>query len=250
MTSKKDLKPKISVITPTVREGGLELVRQALKNQTFREFEWIICSPFDPKIKEARWIKDSFQGGFWGLNRAYNALFEASQGELVVSWQDFIWAKSDALAKFWATYQATSAVVSGVGDQYSSLDEYGKPTNKIWFDPRRTTKYGSFYECKWNDAEWNFCAIPRESFYKVGGMDATLDFLGYGGDQLQTCERMNEAGVRFYLDQSNESFTLRHGRVSDWDDNHVLFNGEYDRRKEELKQQGSWPKLDNFPKKR
>jgi hypothetical protein len=83
----------------------------------------------------------------------------------------------------------------------------------------------------------------------VGGMDEGLDFLGYGGDQLQVGERLDAMGTKFYIDQTNESFTIRHGREDfggqeAWDKNHILFNGKYDARKNELIKQGKWPILD------
>ena len=79
-------------------------------------------------------------------------------------------------------------------------------------------------------------------------MDEELDFLGFGGDQLQLCERLNDLGFKFFLDQANESFTIRHGRESfggeeKWNKDHVLLNGKYDERKDELKQKGIWPCL-------
>jgi hypothetical protein len=228
----------ISVITPTIYEDRLKIVKDSLDNQLFTDFEWLVGSPFKPG---GIWVKDNYKGGFWSLNRTYNALVRASKGELIVSWQDNVWIPPDGLQKFWIAYQETKSIVSGVGDQYKKLDEYGKPIIKIWDDPRKTDKYGSFYECVWNDAEFNWCAIPKKAFYDCGGFDEELDFRGYGGDQLQLCERLNDLGWKFYLDQTNESFTLRHGRITGWDKNHVLQNGEYDKRKEELR--GVWPKL-------
>lgn len=244
---------KISVITPTIRKDGLKIVREALSNQSFTDYEWLICSKFDPEIPEARWIPDTFDGGFWTLNRAYNLLFKSATAPLIVSWQDNIWIPPDGLQKFADAYErlGDDVVISGVGDQYESIGKYGQPEIKIWSDPRKTDKNGSFYECYPNDAEWNWCAIPRSAIYKIGGMDEKLDFLGYGGDQLQAVQRMDEVNVRFFLDQSNESFTLRHGRddfggQTHWDENHVLFNGKYEQRKKELKETGKWPVLDNL----
>jgi hypothetical protein len=59
---------------------------------------------------------------------------------------------------------------------------------------------------------------------------------------------MDKVGTKFYLDQTNESYTLRHNRddfggQKEWDNNHVLFNGKYDKRKAELKLSGEWPIL-------
>jgi hypothetical protein len=244
---------KIAVLTPTVRPEGLGLIEKSLKQQRFREFLWVVCSPEEPQgVSPDIWIKDDFEGGFWSLNRAYNAMFRmVKQVPLCVSWQDWIYAKPDGLHKFWTNWDALhqgNQVISGVGHQYDRLDEYGKPTHQIWTDPRITDKYGSFYECNWNDAEWNFCAIPTELVFRLGGLDEELDMLGFGGDQLQLSERMNDVGTKFFLDQTNQSYTLRHtrekhGGEENWNDNHVLFNGKYDQRKKALKQKGEWPIL-------
>ncbi len=238
----------ITVITPTIRPEGLKIVSQALSKQTFKEFEWLIGSKENPNYLEAKWVNDDFTGGFWSLNRIYNKLFKEAKGELIVSWQDWIYAKPDALEKFWNNYEKTKAIVSGVGDQYESVDKWGKPLVKIWSDPRKTDEHGTFYECFPQDAEWNFCAIPKEAVFKVGGMDEHLDFLGYGGDQLQVDARMDAAGFKFYLDQTNESFTVRHGREDfggqeEWDSKHVLFNGKYQERLEQLKKENKWPNV-------
>ena len=55
---------KLSIITPTIRKKGLEIVRNSLKNQSYRDYKWLIGSPFDPEIPETIWIKDDFKGGF------------------------------------------------------------------------------------------------------------------------------------------------------------------------------------------
>lgn len=244
---------KISVITPTIRLKGLELVEKSLYEQDFKNFEWLICSKEKPSLnfdnKKWRWIKDDFEGGYWTLNRAYNKLFKESKGSLIVTWQDYIYSKPDALTKFWLNYLSTDkkGLISGVGDQYSKLDKYGRPQVKAWNDPRKRLDNGSFYKCMWNDMEWNFASFPRQAIYDIGGMDEELDFRGVGGDQLQVCERWESLGYDFYLDQTNESFTLRHGREDfggeeKWNSKHVLFNGEYEKRKQEIKDR--WHKLE------
>lgn len=232
---------KISVITPSIRKDRLELVRKALKNQLFTDFEWIICSPFNPNIPEASWIKDDFEGGFWSLNRAYASLIGNAAGDIIVSWQDSIWAKPDALQRFVRAVEATGGVVSGVGDQYDHLDEFGKPVEKVWSDPRRNDKYGSLYECTFPDCEYNFCAFPADLIRKIGGIDIKMDHLGFGMDMYQISDRLNDFGAKFYLDQENESFSLFHGREhKEWDEKHLMHGG-YEVRKQELKAQNRWP---------
>lgn len=240
----------ISILTPSIDKSRLAIVAKAIQNQTHEDWEWLIGSKFDPEIEFATWIKDDFEGGYWTLNRIYNRLFEQARGELVVSWQDNIYTPPASLEAFWDDYIATeaSALISGVGDQYSEVDAFLRPTQKCWSDPRKTNKYGSFYECSWNDVEWNWAAIPKDLFWAVGGMDEQLDFLGYGGDQLQVCDRLNDFGARFYLNQANESYTYRHDRSAhggqkEWDSNHVLFNGTYYRRRDDLVTSDNWPIL-------
>ena len=241
---------KISVITPTIRPEGLALVRASLEKQIFKDFEWLIGSKFDPEIKEAKWVKDDFKDGYWSLNRIYNKLIKEANGELIVSLQDWIAIDSDGLEKFWISHEKyPDAIISGVGDQYESIDKLGKPSIKIWSDPRKRLDQGSFYEVFPADAEFNWCAFPRKVAFAIGGFDEKLDELGVGGDQLQFCARLDAMGYKFYIDQNNESFTIRHSRddfggEDKWNKNHVLFNGKYDEEIVRLKTEGKWPRLD------
>jgi len=241
---------KISVLTPTIRKNGLDIVRKALSNQSFIDFEWLIGSSFDPEISEARWIKDDFEGGYWSINRIYNKLFSQAKGELFISLQDWIWVRPDGLETFWNDYQATKGqgLITGVGDQYAGVNEFGKPTIKIWSDPRRTIKYGSFYEVNFQDIEYNWAALPKKLVYEVGGADEQLDFLGLGAEIFSIGDRLNDLGKKFYIDQTCESFTVRHGREDfggeeSWNSKNTFFNGKYVERKSELKQKGQWPHL-------
>lgn len=249
----------VSVITPSIRPEGLRLTAQSLQRQNFKKWEWIICGPEKNRDSVKEVINGIVpyeylgneplkEGQFWDLNYSYNKLFRNCNGSIVVSLQDWIYIPSSGLETFLeALQQVGEAMVSGVGDQYERLNEFNKPQVKIWSDPRKNDN--GLYECYSNDAEFNWVAFPKELAYKVGGFDEGLDFLGVGGDQLQFCERLDAIGTKFYLDQSNESFTLRHGREDfggqkEWDSKHVLFNGKYDERRKELIKNGKWPVLD------
>lgn len=239
---------RVSIITPSIRKKGLQIVLKSLLKQEYKDFEWLIGSKFDPEIPEAHWVKDDFEGGFWTLNRMYNKLIKASKGDIIISWQDNVWAPPDAIQKFESTVSAVRSPVTGVGDQYSVLSKWGKPEIKIWTDPRRTTQYGSFYQINHNDIEWNFCACDKQLLYAVGGADEKLDFLGRGGDMFQVTDRLNDLNVPFWIDQTNESLTLQHGREDyggedEWNKSHVLFNGKYNERKKELIETQQWPIL-------
>lgn len=219
---------KITVITPSVRKEGLKILEKSLKKQTFKDFEWLIGSPFNPEIKGAVWVVDDFKGGAWTLNRIYNKLLKKAKGELIVSYQDYIWITPLGLEKFWVAYKKTGGCITGVGHIYSDLDELGKPVNRVWTDPRVRDDQGSFYECYPQDWELNWCCAPRKAFFDIGGFDEEMDKF-YGMDNVDIARRLDKAGYKFYIDQTNECRGLKHERPKDWNEKHWLFNGYKER---------------------
>lgn len=227
---------KISVVTPTIRKEGLKMVRDCLDFQSLRDFEWLIGSKFDPGISEAKWIKDDFTGGFWTFNRISTKLCQEAKGDVIVFWQDFIWGGPDSLRKFYENVMATDGAVSGTGNQYDKIDENGKPFHKVWDDPRKGAeiKSGNFYECQPNDWEINFGAVKKEKLEKVNYFVDRADMIGYGADNVMLAEKLEREGMRFYLDHTAESFTLRHKRErKDWD-NFYIMNSDFFKQKKYL----------------
>lgn len=193
---------KISIITPSVRPEGLKLVEKALRRQTFEDFEWLINNK-------------RYEGGFFGLNRAYNDLIRQSKGELLISWQDYTFVDPDCLEKFWAHYQTEpKTLVTAVGNKYT--DEFWMV--KTWQDPRERDDQGSYYQCFPWDIEANLCSMPKSVLYDIGGFDEQMDFEGYGFDARGVFERLELlGGYDFKIDQSIKSYSLEHGRLKDWD---------------------------------
>lgn len=229
----------ISVITPSVRQNGLDVVEKALKRQTFQDFEWLIGSPFIPT--SGTHVVDDFKGGYWSLNRIYNKLIDRSDGELLVSWQDYTSAGPQTLEKFWYHFQnEPKTLVTAVGNKYKD-DMW---TVQTWQDPRQRQDQGSFYRCFPNDIEWNLCSVPKQAVYDVGGFDEQMDFMGYGMDALGVNERIDTyGGYDFKIDQTIVSFSLVHDRPKDWDKNNLL-NGGYNERKKSLIDNGEYPTLE------
>lgn len=232
----------ISILTPTIRKEGLDIVRTALKRQTYKDWEWLIGSPFNPELKEAKWVRDDFKGLQWTLNRCYNKLLKEMQGELIVSWQDYTFADPDALEKFVYHYENEPlALVSGVGNKYTTV--YPELGETIWRDPRITTKYGTYYECYPRDWEANFASAPKQAFYDIGGYDEFMDNY-FSMDNVSVVERIDALNkYKFKLDQTIHSYSLGHGRPKGWDENHAM-HGAYETRKKELKDKGEWPRLE------
>lgn len=219
---------EITVITPTIRPEALKLTEASIKRQSFSDFEWLIGSPFDPGM--GTWVKDDFEGGYWTFNRINTKLCKQAKGKLIVSLQDSIWVPPDTLHKLYTNWKATNGAISGIGDQYSRLSPYGKPEVKVWTDPRRTDKYGSFYECDPSDWELNLGCVGAKQLEMAGYFDDEADFQGFGGDNVLLAKRLADSGVKFYLDQTLESYTLRHGREhKEWDTHHLMKTDYYQR---------------------
>lgn len=228
----------ISVITPSIRPEGLDLVRKALGRQTFREFEWILVAPLELEdpinkvIGKELFRLPSFeyvieppkeQGDVWALNKAYNKAIRVAKGDLLVSWQDYTFADPDALEKFWFHFQKDPRVfVSGVGGKYKD-DTWNV---KTWADPRERNDQGPFYPCYFSDIEWNFCAVPKQAIYDVGGFDESLDSY-FGMDGYSVNDRANMiGGWDFWLDQTNKSYSIHHDRPKKWEEMNAI-HGPY-----------------------
>lgn len=252
-------KIKVSCITPSVRPKTLEIVANSLSKQTFKDFDWLICGPEKNRKLVKEVIGNIFpykylgnphlkKGMFWDLNYSYNKLIKDSSGELLISWQDSIYAKPDAIQRFWDRYLETDkkVLIASSGHQYARLNKYGKPEIQIWEDCRRNLVGSSFYEIYPCDFEWNFGAVSKKALLEVGGFCEELDYSGFGMDGYQVNERLDLIGWKFYIDHDIESFTLRHDRSSygdedNWNKNNNLHNGGYKRVKEKLKKEGNWP---------
>jgi hypothetical protein len=227
----------ISVITPTTRQGGIELLEKSLGRQTFKAFEWLISSPNDIKSDMAINIQDPpKKTKYWPLNAVYNNLVKKSHGELLVSYQDFIAIPPDALEKLWFYYQQNKkSCVTAIGDIYTSLS----PDIKVWEDPRRVSRVGSsFLACLPAEIEFNFCSIPRSAWLEVGGADESLDFMGYDPVNINVIDRISLLGYETFKDCSLEVKGIKHeAHPLDWDEKLTVF-GVYGKRKEEYLAKG------------
>lgn len=213
--------PKISVITPSVRPLGQKIVEKALRRQNFKDFEHIIQG----KSRENK------EGEYWTVYTDYNEAVKKAKGELIVSIQDHTFFKPDALEKFWQHYQDDKkSIISGVGNKYSD-ETFNVMT---WKDPRQRDDQGSYYQCSPEDLEWNFLAIPKEAILAVGGFDEYFNKYSSlcGLDVIMRLDILG--GYRYYLDQTNVTYSTEHGRMKDWDEN-LPFNGAWQKRLEDYR---------------
>lgn len=214
-------KVKISCVTCSIRPEGLKLVEKALRRQTFRDFEWIVQGK----------SRENEEGEYWTIYTDYNEAVKKAKGELIISLQDYTYLKPDALERFWKHYETDkTALVSAVGNKYQD-DDFFVTT---WSDPRQRDDQGSFYECNFNDIEWNACAVPKKAIYSVGGFDEELNKYSSlcGLDVL--ARLLIIGGWKFYLDQSIKSYSLEHNRLPLWNER-TPFNGAWENKLKEYR---------------
>lgn len=95
----------LSVIVPTNRSSGVDLLIAGLGGQTFRDFEFILVDEIERRTFEARDYGFAFKHikltptPRWGrYMEAMNAGLRAATGERVIFWSDFSCPAPDALA--------------------------------------------------------------------------------------------------------------------------------------------------------
>lgn len=210
---------KISVITPTIRPDGVDIIKKCLKRQDFEDYEWIVASPF-PYTEADLWLKDppKREGDFWRLCGAWNQAYAHAKGELIVNIQDKIWFPHDTLSRFWFHYQNNpKALVGALGHQYEGYDEYGKPLNVVWTDPRWRGDI-SFQPVPPSEMEMTMCSIPKQAILDCGGIDEEYDKAN-GAQEKEMCFRLRKLGYEFYLDHTIEYRAEHHGRLTEnWDE--------------------------------
>lgn len=208
---------KLTVITPSVRPEGLEIIKKCLDRQTFKDFEWIVVSPFE--YKDAIWVQDppKREGDFYRLNGAWNAALKRAKGELFVSIVDMIWFPPDTLEKLWGHYVANPRrCVTCVGHQYEKLVN-GKPEGLVWREPRVRPDFKSFYEVAPSEMELCVASLPMKAVKEVGGLDEEYDKHAALSEK-EMCYRIDKLGYTFWIEQSIEYRALYHPRLSEaWD---------------------------------
>lgn len=164
----------ISVITPTIRPEGLKIVQECLKQQTFKDFEWLVEVGTPPKHD---------------LNAAFNRMLKRAKGELIVFYQDYIKVRPDYLEKFWQAYQENPKTffTAPVG-KVKELDYSGE----IAWDWRAYADA----KCDWRTWEIDSGAAPLSALQEIGGFDEELDEY-WSSDNVNAGCRADLAGYEF-----------------------------------------------------
>lgn len=207
----------IDVVTPSVRNDQLDMVKKCLDRQTFKDFTWHIVGPVDrATVKEP----EKREGDYYNLNKAWNAAYRQAKGRLIVSIVDGLWFPPDTLEHLLNHYLMNNkACVTCIGHQYDRV-ENGKPEHMVWRDPRARTDQGSFYEVPHTEMELCIASFPRQAVLDVGGVDEEFDkFAALSEKEMMA--RMYKAGYKTYISQTIEYRAIQHPRLSTtWDEHY------------------------------
>ena len=213
--------PKITVVSCTVREGGMDMLTKCLNQQTFRDFEHIIVTNTfkiwsgSTELKHhvsLMWDPKKKLGDDNNLHKAWNHAIKQAQGELIVSIVDLTWIPADCLQKLWTHFeQDPKSCVTCVGHQYKEVVN-GKPEVEMWHDPRARLDQGSYYLVRPTEMELCVASFPKAGIYEVGGFDEVYD-QGWALGEKEAMARMEKLGYKMFIDQTNEYRALWHDRL-------------------------------------
>ena len=195
---------KISVVYCTAREGGLNILKDSMERQDFKDFEVIVL---DELHRESGFIDiippPKKPEMFWNLSASLNAGTRAANGELIVLLQDYISVPKDGLQKFWDRHiEEPKGLITGVGDQFDM-----KSGVKTFDDPRKGKS--GFYITIPMEWEANWGCFPKKAWIDVGGFDEGYD-AGWGYDNTDFAERCSINGYHTFLDTYNEVYCFSH----------------------------------------
>lgn len=193
---------KISVLTPTFREAGLDLPQQGLASQTFNDFEWIVVSECPDKHQDynCTLIPAPPKTKFSNLNASLNEGLRHCRGELVVMLQDYICPNEDGLQKFWDFYQEhkNAMITSPIGKSNG--------TGYVW-DWRHYGEQRQLENAVMWEADW--AAAPLLMFKELGGYDEEYDN-GWSWDNANLAFRASLAGYEAWVLPDNEAWAFDH----------------------------------------
>lgn len=223
--------PRVSVLYCTARYGGLDVLRESMSCQTFRDIEIVVVDelkrvfhhPDFPVINVTPPAKKT--GMFWNLSASLNEGVRACIGEIVVLLQDYIFVPPDGIERLVQAYdQDKPCLVSGVGHQFlapppddpKGLDSVwkkwpGPPSGEMTFQDPRIKGHG-MYVCTPVEWEANYACFGKEIWKTIGGFDEDFD-AGWGYDNVNFAERAQMAGYNTFLDMDNHCLCYSHIRL-------------------------------------
>jgi glycosyltransferase involved in cell wall biosynthesis len=231
--------PKVSIITPTIREGFFRIMSENIASQTYKNIEWLIIDDYatDRRAIAEKYAKEykldiryfrgekvtKFYNRRCGLVAANNIGWKNAKGELLVWLQDFILMPESGIEQLVTVYNHNpDAMIAPVDIYYDCTpaktenkedwwpdvanDWDGDRNQKVlaketWRNVR--VKNQGIRESE-NPTEWeaNYGAVPKHILDKLNGWWTFMDD-GLGYDNLEMAYRAMKLGYRLIIDDTN-----------------------------------------------
>jgi hypothetical protein len=187
---------KISVVTPTIRPEGLEVMKKCLEEQTMQDFEWLVEVGLTNRGHD--------------LNQAFNKMIRRAKGELIVFYEDFTKIKSDGLERFWKAYQEHPDTLFTA--PLGKVDTWADAPRWDWRAWTNGPVEGDYTDCRWQTCELDWGAIPKAILYDIGGFDEELD-KHWSCDNVNVGKRADLAGYKFKCLFTNPAVAIDHDKI-------------------------------------
>ena len=228
---------KITVYTPTLRDGWWNVMSSNLAAQTHKNFEWIIVDAQAESREEVaqkyardynldiKYIHQPKTKRTYSLCNANNRAIELASGELFVFLQDFVLLTPTALEEL------LNVSRKHPGDFIAPVDNYFSPkikpdlTNKEdWFNGSldvigefmrkniRVQNKGIREAEQITDFEQNFGAVPLSTLKHLNGYWEFFDE-ALGWDDTEIIWRAKQLGYKLWIDDTNQCVCIDHHKT-------------------------------------
>lgn len=222
---------KVSIITPTIREGWWNIMADNISKQSHKNIEWLILDDhkedrskiageyvkkYDLNIKYIRGSKamGKYDNRHYGLVRANNIGWQQATGELCVWLQDFIVMPEDGIERLVDVYRHNPDALIAPTDVYYGVEKANQENKEDWWDGKtdvltnlewknvRNKQLGLRESDNPFDYEANYGAIPRKILQDLNGWWEFMDD-GLGYDNTEIAYRALKRGYRILVDDTN-----------------------------------------------
>ncbi|MEK0324795.1 MAG: glycosyltransferase, partial [Nitrosopumilus sp.] len=227
-------KDKVSIFTPSIRNGWWNVMASNIAAQTHKTIEWIIV---DGQDKSRQKIADKYSKLYnldikyihqgktkrtYGLANANNLAINKATGYLFVFLQDFVLLTPTALEELLrVSYQHPGDFIAPVDNYFSPKIKPNVDNKEDWFDGSldvigefmrknvRIANYGVRKSEEETDFEHNFGAVPLSTLKALNGYWEFYDE-ALGWDDTEIIYRARALGYGLWIDDTNQCVCLDH----------------------------------------
>lgn len=189
-----DKQIKITVITPTIRPSGLEVMRESLMAQTMPHDQW-------------EWIVDINVSGKHDLNASFNKMIKRAKGEIIVFYEDHTKILPDALERWWKAYQEYPETLFTA--PLGKVANWGDKPQWDWRSGKQREDQTDYTDCLWRCCELDWGMVPKKILYVIGGFDERLD-QWWSMDNVSMGKRADILGYKFKCLFTNPAIAYDH----------------------------------------